>query len=559
MKFSPVAFWSLTAVYEAFSAKWAVRNEAGVWVSARAGTQAEVLHAQAEGERHRHVVEQVESKPVEQRPKPPFTTSTLQQTASARLNFKPDKTMTVAQSLFEVGAITYHRTDSVALSDEAIALAREWISKVHPSALPNSPVRYRAAAQSQEAHEAVRPTAANVDAATKLTADEAALLDLIRLRFFASQCAPAVIQRTTIRIRAGEAHFVAIGSVVTVPSFLKFLECDEEKDEPKVEERANLPLLEVGQQLAPIRFAVAAESTKPPPRFTQATLVREMERCGIGRPSTFASTLKTLFDRNYIGEEKKSVVPTPRGQLIDGAVSASFPKIVDAEYTALMERRLDEVATGRRRWIEELREWHGSFSRYLREAPGAIAKWMEANRDLVDAASDAPRVTDRTCPRCGLALVLRQGKTGPFLACSGFPACAYSADPSVQGSVLKCPNCDGSMEELDGKFGHWARCVRASCAGRRGVARNTDDACPRCKSPMLDKGEFLGCSQFPACRFSVDRKLLQKALKKARSCPKCTRLFVEKKGPRGKFLSCVGYPECRHTQAVPAKKGKAHV
>lgn len=566
--FTPVPFWILMAHYaEGFSAKYAAETN-GRWAPARFTSEAEARAAEALAEAAPHRVEALDTAPVEQKPKAPFTTSTLQQAASATLSFTPAKTMAAAQALFEKGAITYHRTDSVALSDEAIAMARDFLSTTHPDALPTEPVRYRNAATAQEAHEAIRPTAMQLEPDVTLRSDEEALYSLISRRFLACQCRPAVLQRTTVRTEGGGVRFLATGSVVTTPSFLAFLAEDEEKAAAKYEsgdaaagEEKRLPRLATGAALELKHLGVRPDTTKPPPRFTQATLIREMERQGIGRPSTYAATVGTLFERSYLGEEKKGVLPTPRGRLVDGALAAAFPTLVAAQYTAQLEARLDDIAAGVRHWKAELTDWYRPFSRLVGAAQSAIAAYYNANRAFVDAVSGAPKPTGKPCPRCAKELLLKEGKKGPFLGCSGYPACTYAADPSAHACAHRCPKCDGAMEEVDGKFGPYARCLAAACGGRLDTAATTTHLCPRCGSPMKDRGAFLGCSRYPECSHTLDKKALEKAEKRGTRCPKCKRPVVEKRGPRGKFLGCSGYPACTYTQELPARRAKrgAHV
>lgn len=560
--FRPVPFWTLTAHYkEGCFARWAQQDAHGRWALARFSTQAAALAAEGDIRTARHEVQHLETMPVERRPKPPFTTSTLAQAASAELGFTPSQTMALAQKLFEVGAITYHRTDSVSLSPEATEMAREWLTGNHPECLPAAPVVYRNADTAQEAHEAIRPTAVVLEAETSVEPDAELLFSLIARRFLASQCKPALFERTVARVSAGPHTLLAAGQVLTQPSFLAFLAEDEDTaaaraealDNPREREDGKLPRLSVGQRLELARVDRQGDETKPPSRFTQATLVREMERTGIGRPSTYASTVQTLFTREYLAELKKAVTPTPRGRVIDSVLELAFPSLVQTAFTADLERQLDEVAVGRRTAPTTLTEWHKGFAQQLSSAPAAIGAWYTAHQQLVEDVAGAPKATGKACPRCGKELLLKRGAKGPFLACSGYApsgGCTYAADPSVRPSTHRCPKCQGGMEEQDGKFGAWARCLTVGCDGRVDAAALTQHRCPLCNAALRDKGAFLGCSAFPTCRFSVDKKAWERALKKGRTCPDCRRPLVERRGQRGKFLACTGYPACRHTEDV---------
>ncbi|HEY1086546.1 MAG TPA: DNA topoisomerase, partial [Archangium sp.] len=494
----------------------------------------------------------------EQRPQAPFTTSTLQQAASAQLNLAPADTMATAQALFEKGLITYHRTDSVALSDEAIAMARDFISRDRPELLPEQPVRYRNADAAQEAHEAIRPTALQADAEVQLSAAEEALFSLINRRFLASQCRPALLDVTTARIAAGSERLLARGIVVRFVGFRHYLAEDEttaaRAHEGEAEAELALPKFARGQALALKEAKSKGDSTKPPPRFTQATLIRELQRTGIGRPSTYAATVTLLFERRYLLEEKKAVAPTPRGRLVDGALSVAFPDVVATAYTAQLEAQLDEVAAGKRRWKAALGDWHTGFAAQLASASGVLQRFAREHAELVDAVGEASKGTGKPCPKCTKELLIKHGSKGPFISCSGWPSCDYRADPSARPSALKCPTCAAPMVEQDGKFGRYARCTAAGCSGRIDQSVTTKEECPRCKSPLKDKGAFLGCSAYPTCTFTVDTKALAQAKKSGAVCPKCSRPMVQRKGARGAFLACVGYPECRHTAEVPSKK-----
>lgn len=557
--FKATPFWTLTAHYEGFAARAARSDAKGSWTVARFESQQAAAAAETTARAQPHLVEALETNRVEVKPKPPFTTSTMQQAASAQLGFKPKQTMVLAQALFEKGAITYHRTDSVALSDEAIELARTIIRATRPELLPPEPPRYRSSAEAQEAHEAIRPTAASVDADTVLSDDEQQLLGLISRRFLASQCKPALIDRTSVRTAAGDVRFIASGDIIVFEGFRVFVESDEDAADPEHEKEtpSRLPRLQLKQPLAFRRLELRGEKTQPPSRFTQATLIKEMTRLNIGRPSTLEPTVSTLFERQYLAEEKRAVYPTPRGRLIAAALCAGFPSLMEATFTAQLEARLDEIAEGRRDWKLELTEWHRPFEKLLSRGPSTIAAWYNANREWVDGISDAPRPTGKPCPRCQRELVLKTGKSGPFLACTGYPSCSYSVDPSVRASSLQCPKCAGAMEEVTGKYGTRARCITEGCDGKVDTSAATEHACPRCESPLRDKGEFLGCSTYPVCRFSIDKSVMAKALKKNRRCPKCSKLLVEKRGARGKFVGCSGYPTCRHTEDSSANQREA--
>lgn len=414
--FKADVFWTLRAHYKAgFSARFARPNQKGELAEAKLVTEEEARRiAAAAGVQH--VIRAVREQTLEQRPKPPFTTSTLQQAASAQLGLKPADAMRLAQGLFEAGCITYHRTDSVALSDEAVAMAREFIALERRDLLPASPPRYRASGDAQGAHEAIRPT--SLDPSLDVPAEGRALFDLVRRRFLASQCKPALIAQQIVTLVAGETQWLAKGSLEAFDGHRFYLKADEDDEKEKDEDDAQqLPPLAVGDQQSVERVDVKRGETKPPPRFTQATLIKEMERLGIGRPSTFAATLKTLFDRQYLEEQKKAVAPSMRGRLVDAALSKSFTSLVEASYTAELEARLDDIAEGKRRWKDELQLWFQSFEPQLRSAPPLIATFA--------AAAPATSSRGKPCPKCGSQLVLRRSAHGPFLGCSAYPGCRH--------------------------------------------------------------------------------------------------------------------------------------
>jgi DNA topoisomerase-1 len=550
-------YWTLAARYSnGLVAKAATLNDKGELVEVRFPSEqaAQAVIARAKGP---HRVAQLETKPVERKPKPPFTTSTLQQAASVALRFKPDKTMRLAQTLFEGGHISYHRTDSVNLSEDAVAMARDFISKDYPEALPPAPPRYKGKDSAQEAHEAIRPTA--LDASTaELAGEERALYELIRARFLASQCKPAVLDQTTVTIESGDTSWRARGAVIRFPSFLRYLEQDEDAEAKKGEPpEPKLPPLTVGQVLELLGIDLKRQETKPPPRYTQASLISAMEKSGIGRPSTYAATVKTLFEREYIAEEKQFVYPTARGRLVDEVLCKAFGSLVETSYTADLELRLDQIAEGTRRWKDELRSWYGPFAQQLAHAPAVFASEARARPALAEGAPELPKPTGKKCPKCAAELMLRTGSKGAFLACSGYPKCSYTADPNAQASKLACPKCSGPMEELDGKFGRYARCLDRECGGKADLSPTADEKCPLCSGPMRDKGEFLSCAKYPGCRGSINKKALSKAKKAGKTCPKCGRLLMERKSQRGPFLGCSGYPACRYLEEKERKASRS--
>lgn len=564
--FKPRAYWTVTARYaQGFEAS-AAQSRGTEWEPARFETEAAAAAFVAASKAAHHAVEHLDTKPSVQKPKPPFTTASLQQAASATLGLRPADTMALAQSLFEKGAISYHRTDAVSLSDEAIAMAREFIARDCPAVLADAPVKYRNGDAAQEAHEAIRPTAMRLEADVQLSTEEEQLFNLINRRFLASQCKPALFDVTVVRIKAGDVRLLSRGVVQRFAGHRHYLSEDESTAGARHEgtevetDQISLPSLKVGEALKLTEARFKGDHTKPLPRFTQATLVRELERSGIGRPSTYSATITLLFERRYLLEEKKAVAPTPRGWLIDGALSAAFPDVVATDNTARLEKQLDEIAAGKQHWKSTLSSWNESFARQLSRAASVLSRFTTENPQLVDEVGEAPKKSGKSCPRCQQELFLRHGSKGAFLSCSGWPQCDYTADPSARPSERKCPACSGAMTDVEGRFGRYARCNDSACKGRVDLSEVSAEPCPRCSAPLKNKGTFLGCSAYPVCNFSVDAEALAHARKTGATCPHCKRLMVKRKGAKGPFLACLGYPTCRHTAEVPTKrKASGHV
>jgi DNA topoisomerase-1 len=607
--FKPENYWTLAAHYaNGLVGRYAAFDKDGKLADTRFKSAAAAEAVAAAARAARHIVKDVQTAPKERRPRAPFKTSTVQQAASSKLGFKPKHTMALLQKLFEAGAITYHRTDSVALSDDAIAMARDFIRRDYPPALPAQPVRYKAKGNVQGAHEAIRPTALGSGEPT-LAGDEAALYDLIRRRFLACQSKPAVLEQTTVTIGAGETTWRAVGSVVLFDGFLHYL-ADSEDDDSEGEAECKLPKVVAGEVLALKEIKVEAKQTQPPPRYTEAALVQAMEKTGIGRPSTYANTVAVLFARDYIAEAKKHVYPTGRGRLIDSMLGKAYPEIRETETTAQLEARLDEIEAGKRRWITETRDWYLPFSAKLAAGPAIFAKEVAARPELAAAAPVPPKPTGKPCPVCGKELMLRRRSKGDgdYLSCSGYPSCTYAANPDAKPSGRKCPRCQrelvilkrskgdgeylactgysirdakgkpacdyaadlsvkpssrpcpacaGPMEDLVGKYGPYARCLKAGCRGTVDLAPPVAETCPVCDGPMKDKGTFLSCAAYPACKGSYDKRGLTEARKAGRSCPDCGKPLLKKKGAKGPFFGCAAYPKCKHAAKAPGARSGA--
>ncbi len=472
-------------------------------------------------------VREVKKKQQLRRPSPPFTTSTLQQEASRRFGFSAKRAMAVAQQLYEglnvpgqgqVGLITYMRTDSLNVAQVARDEARGVITqRFGADFVPAEPRLYKTKSKgAQEAHEAIRPTSAFRDPASirkTLTQDQAKLYTLIWQRFVASQMADAVFDQVSAEIDAAAdaqpAPYLlrASASHMRFPGFRQvYIEGRDSDDDEDAEK--TLPDLNDSDPLRMLQVTPDQHFTEPPPRFTEATLVKALEENGIGRPSTYAPIMSTIQDRGYVKKEGRALRPEELGFVVCDMLSERFPAVVDAGFTARMEDELDEVASGERTW------------------PPVVKEFYDPLKLALDAAADAPRIeqqTDEKCEKCGKPMIVRWGRFGQFLACTGFPECKNTR-----------PIGDEAAQQ----------------------AEQTDEKCDLCESPMVVKrgrfGQFLACSRYPECKGA--RPILKKV---GVICPKDGGDIVEKKSKRGRiFFSCANYPNCDFTSwSRPLKTG----
>ncbi|MGD0970971.1 MAG: type I DNA topoisomerase [Desulfobaccales bacterium] len=492
-------------------------------------------------------VAKIETKPQRRYPSPPFITSSLQMEANRKLRFAPKKTMSLAQRLYEgvdlgdegpVGLITYMRTDSTRVSGEALAAVRRFIIDAYGADyLPKSPNLYKSPKGAQEAHEAIRPTAVGrrpQDLKQFLSKEQLALYDLIWRRFVASQMNPAIYQLTAVDIQAGDYLFRATASVLQFPGFTAVYQESREGEEE--EGAAKLPPLKKGELLELRDFDPQQHFTKPPPRFTEASLIKELEVQGIGRPSTYATILSNLQDRDYVVKEKSTLWPTEMGLVVSDLLVENFPKVMDLKFTANMETDLDRVAEGRASWRQILRDFYGPFARDLEAAKGGMRKVKSVPAGV-------------RCPRCGAELVVRWGKNGEFLGCSAYPECGFTGDFSRDSRGRLVLKGEEAM----------------AAAGPGGAA--TGLKCPKCQKELVVRrgrlGEFLGCSGYPGCKFTQNftrdpqgkpRPLDQGAeTTAAYRCPRkaCTGSLVKRRSRRGIFYGCSNYPKCDFTLNQP--------
>lgn len=517
--FKPQEYWSITAKNQFknqdFAAKLiSYQGEKLTQFSFESATQVEKIRRDLERlAAGKLVVFSVEYKKRKRNPAPPFTTSTLQQEASKRLGFAAKRTMSIAQKLYEAGLITYMRTDSVNLAEEAVAEMRITIAKLFGAAkIPAKPRIYKAKSKSaQEAHEAIRPTMAAKTPellGKELTPEQIKLYRLIWQRALASQMSIALIEAMVVELSCGDSQniFRATGSRILDPGFLSVYpeKIDNDEDE-------KLPALAVGDQVTLRELVADQHFTEPPPRYSEANLVKTLEEYGIGRPSTYATIIDTLLGRGYAILENKRFKPTDIGRIVNKFLVNYFTQYVDYTFTANLEDELDAVANGKCQFLKLMRNFWQPFNLQVEHVNQTVKRSDVTQEQL-----------DEKCPKCGKALMIRLGKSGRFIGCSGYPECDYTAN----------------IEEKDE-----AETEAAS------VETITDRQCPDCGSPLQVRmgryGKFIGCSNYPKCKYIEP---LEKPQNTGVICPVCLKgMLVKRKSRYGKsFYSCSSYPKCKY-------------
>ena len=550
--FIPQEYWSITAQLQhpqnppPFEAK--LTQIKGKKIQIENGEEAKKITDGLRGKPF--VVEDIKKKEKKRNPSPPFITSTLQQEASRKLRFSAKKTMFIAQQLYEgidlgdwgqVGLISYMRTDSVRLSQDAVKEARELIRKQFSEEyLPEKPHVYKSRSSAQEAHEAIRPTSLDMSPEKIkefLTSDQRSLYKLIWDRFLACQMRPAIFDQTTIQIKANDHLFVATGSIMKFPGFTAVY--TEGKDTQDGEEEGILPPLNPGDQLELLDLFPKQHFTQPPPRFTESTLVRELEEKGIGRPSTYATILSNIQEKRYVELIDRKFSPTDLGFLIANLLIDNFPSIMDVGFTARLEENLDKIEEKKVPWKQVLEEFYHPFEENLKRAE-------EHMRDVKSERMP----TDIRCDQCGSIMEIKWGKYGKFLSCTAYPDCknAKMFRKDEEGKIMveeppsvdeKCPQCDSPMLVKEGRYGRFLACSRyPDCKGTKSMSIGV--GCPQegCGGALVQrrtkKGRiFFGCNNYPNCRFALWEKPIPQA------CPQCGAAFlVEKRRKDGVKLVC---------------------
>jgi DNA topoisomerase-1 len=555
-KFVPVEYWTVTAQFqvegnEPFYAR----------LTKIAGEDPKIPETvTAEGyvndiRKQQYSLADVQKKNVKRNPLPPFITSTLQQEAASRLRFSAKRTMMLAQKLYEgvdlgndeiVGLITYMRTDSTRLSEDAVTAVRSYIYDAYgPEFLPKEPRLFKKGKSSQDAHEAIRPTSiAFIPKTIKkhLDKDLYALYELIWNRFVACQMSVATFEQATVDIIGGEYTFRATGSV---PLFRGFLQVYDDLTEEASGADDSDPISRIppnlakGQRAGILDVLPKQHFTKPVPRYTEASLVKELESLGIGRPSTYAMIVSTILNRNYVEQKDRKLFATELGMVVTKILVQSFPHILNVRFTALMEEELETVASGSNTYVQVLNDFYHPFIKSLekveKEAP-------RIKQSLIEQ-------TDEKCELCGKPMIIKWGRNGRFIACSGYPACkntkplAADAEKHQHLVGMKCRVCGGDMIVKGGRFGTFLGCSNyPTCTNTQPISMGIK--CPKCKDGDVierktkRKRSFYGCSRYPDCDFvSWDKPVLQE-------CENCKNPYLVSKvsKKKGEYLQC---PECK--------------
>ena len=527
LAFEPREYWSITLELEGsekpqFQAKLFKIDGDKAEVANKA--EADEILKGLEGAKP--VLEDIVKKERKRNPSAPFITSTLQQEASRKLNFSPKKTMMLAQRLYEgiamgrkgtVGLITYMRTDSVKLSDQALEEVRAFIPERYGKEfLPGTPNLYKSKKSAQEAHEAIRPTDVLLEPSTikeSLEKDMFRLYQLIWSRFVSCQMVPAVLDTTQFDVKMGKFLFRSNGSILKFAGFMKvYVESqDDEKGDAvqssgKADDRL-LPALKKGEELKVQEVLPEQHFTQPPARFSEAMLVKELEDKGVGRPSTYAATISVIKDRDYIQNVDRRLQPVELGFMINDLLVENFPDIMTTEFTSKMEEQLDDIEAGKLEWVDALRSFYTPFKADLEKAE-------EKMKDFKAQVEE----TDEVCEKCDQPMIIKWGRFGKFMACTGYPECKNTKDLGGKGDSV-----DGAKDdEVEGN-------------------------CDKCDSPLIMKrgrfGKFIACSNYPECKFT-------KAIGLGITCPEeaCEGEIAARRSKKGRtFYGCTKYPDCKFT------------
>ncbi len=567
--FIPVEYWNIEAHLKAalppsFIAKLAKYRDKKIEVHDET-TAREIERAVKNGT---FLITDVQKKQRSKRPYPPFTTSKLQQDAANKLRFTAKKTMMLAQQLYEgvelgaeglVALVTYIRTDSVRVSDDALSSVRSYIhSQYGTDYLPEHPNFYKNSKKSvQDAHEAIRPTYLDRSPASVkpfLSADQYKLYNLIWQRFVASQMTPALFDQTTVEITVNDYLFKTVGSIQKFDGYKRVYEesvtSSQNDTDNNLDENALLPPLQKGDILSLTKLDTTQHFTQPPPRFTESSLVKELEERGIGRPSTYAQILSTIQEKKYVKKEENKFSPTELGELVTDLLVKNFKDILDIQFTAQMEEQLDKVEEGETDWIKVLHQFYTPFQNDLANAKTTM---RDVKREEIP--------TDIICDQCGAQMVRKWGKNGSFLACSTYPKCRNTKEYRLtdDGKIViqkeelseeTCPKCQSHLAIKKGKFGRFLACsTYPKCEFAKPYTIGVP--CPKdnCKGSLAEKTSrrgkvFYSCNQFPKCNFS------SWDLPVAEPCPSCDYPLLTKKiTKQGAFLKCI-QKTCGYSKSI---------
>jgi len=574
-KFNPLEYWALTAFFKEqkidFAARLVEVNNKKISIPDEAGGKGFWV---TDEKTATEIYENVKNKPMlvkdivkqekKRQPYAPFITSSLQQDAARAFGFSSAKTMQIAQQLYEgvdlgkdgnVGLITYMRTDSTRIAGEALFAAKKLISKLFDEKYQlEKPRFYGKSGNAQDAHEAIRPAHIELDYAPNriqnyLSKDQLKLYELIWKRFIASQMPDAILDATRIDFSVADCVFRANGSVVKFDGFLAIYEETNENENSENGENGVLPNLSLGQSLIPENLDKKQHFTKPPARYSEASLVRELEKQGIGRPSTYASIIEVIRKRKYVEMEKKRFIPTEIGIKVNSILVQKFNNIFAVGFTADMENKLDEIEDGKADWVKALKDFYAPFDKNLQDVSSDLKELKKQNQEI----------SDKKCPNCGENLLVKMGKNGKFLACPGFPNCKHIESlgseenaTTREKSDVVCEKCGKNMDLItkgDNKF--YGCSGYPKCKNIKSIDAPTGIKCPKCDGDVVQKksfrGSFYGCNNYPQCDFVIWNKPVED------KCPSCGCAVANEKETKanGLFHQC---PLCNEAWDLSGNK-----